>query len=190
MNGHEFTLSDGSIRLRPPVSADSQAIYEAVVESLADLNPWMSWAHDRYSINDAIEWINDTRKSWVDGDIYNFLITEAKNGAIFGTSGFVINSKLYRFGNLGYWVRTGARGNGIAVRAARLVAQFSFEKLAMLRVEIVIAEGNRASLRVAEKLGALREGLLRNRIKVGDNVYNAWMHSFIPQDFGFEVRNL
>lgn len=184
MIDRKLTLSDGIITLRPSNLEDAQSVYEAVIESLAELKPWMTWAYDGYSIDDAIEWIKDTNQSWKDGEIYNFIITDTNNGAILGTSGMVVNSKLYRFGNLGYWVRTRARGRGIAGHAAKLVARFSFEKLAMLRAEIVVAETNYASLRVAEKIGAKREGLLRNRIKVGEIVYNAWMHSLIPQDFG------
>jgi len=187
MIDQSLILSDGVISLRPPRLTDDRAIYEAVFESIADINPWMSWAHDNYTIDETQEWLESTRQGWLNGDTYNFIIADPKNGTIFGGSGFVINSKQYRYGNLGYWVRSSSRGKGIAGRAARLVTQFAFEKLGMLRVEIVVAEPNLTSLRVAEKLGAKREGLQRNRIRVGDKVYNAWMHSFIPQDFGFEV---
>jgi RimJ/RimL family protein N-acetyltransferase len=89
---------------------------------------------------------------------------------------------------LGYWVRSRRRGQGIAARAARLVARFGFERLGLLRAEIVVAVGNTASLRAAEKSGAQREGVLRNRITVRDKIYDAVMYSLIPQDFGIELK--
>ena len=67
-------------------------------------------------------------------------------------------------------------------------ARFAFEHLGLIRVEIVIAVGNQASLRVAEKLGAHDEGILLNRIVVGKSIYDAHMYSLIPSDFGLTSR--
>ncbi len=49
-------------------------------------------------------------------------------------------------------------------------------------MDLVIATGNKRSIRVAEKVGALREGMLRNRIVVRDKVYDALMFSLISDD--------
>ena len=89
---------------------------------------------------------------------------------------------------MGYWVRTSCHGQGIAGRAAKLVARFAFEHLGLIRVEIVIAVDNQASLRVAEKIGAHDEGILLNRMVVGKSIYDAHMYSLIPSDFGLPAR--
>jgi RimJ/RimL family protein N-acetyltransferase len=73
-------------------------------------------------------------------------------------------------------------GRGVASAATRLLARYGFETLGLKRIEIVIAAGNLASLRVAEKVGAEREGLLRNRIYVNNKWHDAFMHSLIPSD--------
>ena len=52
----------------------------------------------------------------------------------------------------------------------------------LLRAEIVVAVGNHASLRVAQKAGAKREGILRDRLIVRDKIYDAVMHSLTRQD--------
>jgi RimJ/RimL family protein N-acetyltransferase len=95
---------------------------------------------------------------------------------------------IYHFCNLGYWVRTSCHGQGIAGRAAKLTARFAFEHLGLIRVEIVIGVGNRASLRVAEKIGAHDEGILLNRMVIGRSVCDAHMYSLIPSDFGLNTR--
>ena len=61
-----------------------------------------------------------------------------------------------------------------------------FEKLGLSRIEIVVSKDNEPSLRVAEKLGATKEGLLRNRLRLLGSPCDAYMHSFIPQDFGLD----
>jgi len=95
---------------------------------------------------------------------------------------------IYRFCNLGYWVRNSCRGQGIAGRGALLTARFAFETLGLIRVEIVIAVGNHASLRVAEKIGAHDEGILLNRMVVGKSIYDAHMYSLLPSDFGLVAQ--
>ena len=91
-------------------------------------------------------------------------------------------NRTHNFANLGYWVRSSCTGHGIATAAARLVAKFGFQKLGLSRIEIVVALGNKASQRVAEKSGATREGIERNRHVVQDKVYDAVMFSLIPGD--------
>ncbi|GAI29263.1 unnamed protein product, partial [marine sediment metagenome] len=70
----------------------------------------------------------------------------------------------------------------VASAAVRLLAQFGFKKLKLNRIEVKAAVGNKASQRVAEKIGAKREGILRNRMVVHDRVYDMVMFSLIPED--------
>ena len=87
-----------------------------------------------------------------------------------------------RFANLAYWVRSSWTSRGVATASSRLIAGFGFDHLGLNRVEIVVAKENLASIRVAEKAGAKREGELRSRITVRDSVYDAVLFSLIPQD--------
>ena len=86
--------------------------------------------------------------------------------------------------NLGYWVRTSRTGSGIATEAARQVARYGFEQLGFQRLEIVVDTDHIPSLKIAQKLGAVREGLLRNRGYLHGTPRDAFMHSLIPSDFG------
>ena len=79
-------------------------------------------------------------------------------------------------------VRTSQLGQGTATAVTLLLAQFAFNELALNRVEIVVAKNNIASIRVAEKAGALQEGTLRTRITVRENIYDTFLFSLIPDD--------
>lgn len=181
-------VRDGTVLMRPFRFADAEETYAAVRESLTDLKPWMSWAHDGYSLSDSKEFIRITRARWGEGSLFAFAITDQKNGSVLGGCSLSHIHPVYHLCNLGYWIRSSRRGEGIAVRATRLAARFAFEKIGLIRVEIVIAIENKASIRVAEKTGAHYEGVLRNRMVVGRDVFDAHMYSLVPQDFGLEPR--
>jgi RimJ/RimL family protein N-acetyltransferase len=179
-------LTDEDLLLRPFRLDDSAALACAVRESLTELKPWMSWATDGYGEQTAREYITIARARWEENSFYAFAIYRATQ--LLGACTLSSIHSIYRFCNLGYWVRTSCHGQGIAGRAAKLAARFAFEHLGLIRVEIVIAVGNQASVRVAEKLGAHDEGILRNRIVVGKSIYDAHMYSLIPSDFGRTAR--
>ena len=179
-----ITLTDNVINIRPLEMGDAPAMYLSVRESLDELKRWMSWAHDDYSERETREWISSARAHWNSDTHYAFAITDPGNSIFFGAVSLSYIHPIYKFCNLGYWVRASQYGHRYAARAARLAAQFAFEKLGLVRVEIVIAVGNERSLKVAERCEAHYEGILRNRMIIHSQVCDAVMYSLLPSDFG------
>jgi ribosomal-protein-serine acetyltransferase len=183
-----FSLTDNIVTLRPFQTADVDALYDAARESLEALIPWMSWARPDYSRKDVAEFVRIVRGTWDAGTYYAFAITDARDGSMLGAASLSHIHPVYHFCNLGYWIRTTRRGDGLAARAARIAARFGFEQVGLIRVEVVIAVGNAASLKVAEKSGAHREGILRERLLVREKIHDAVMFSFVRADFGLPAR--
>jgi ribosomal-protein-serine acetyltransferase len=94
----------------------------------------------------------------------------------------------HNFCDLGFWVRESRQRQGIASRAARAVTAFGFRELTLTRIEIVIAEGNILSRRVAEKLGATFECVARNRLVSTGVPLAAAVYSLIPD--GVQARSM
>jgi RimJ/RimL family protein N-acetyltransferase len=63
-----------------------------------------------------------------------------------------------------------------------MLARFAFEELGLNRIEIMSDVENKKSRRVAEKVGAKQEGILRNRICFHGNPKDVYMFSLIPDD--------
>jgi len=179
-------LMDTDITLRPFRMEDSVQLHEAVHESLKELKPWMSWATEDYTQLTAREYITITRARWDERTLFAFAIT--RNDEIVGGCTLSSIHPIYHYCNVGYWVRTSYHGQGIAVRATKLAARFGFENVGLIRAEIVVAVGNQASMRVAEKIGAHYEGILLNRMVIGKSIYDAHMYSLLPSDFGLVAR--
>ena len=173
-------LSDGVVELRAPRRTDAPELYEAVRASLPELLPWMAWAHPDYSITDAQEWARRAARSFADGLEFQFVARAVADGELLGTVGLNAIDRLNRWANLGYWLRSDRLGRGFATRGASLVAAFGLGELGLGRVEILAAVGNRPSRGVAERLGALEEGVLRRRLRVGDEIQDAVVYSLVP----------
>jgi ribosomal-protein-serine acetyltransferase len=174
----ELTSGDITIvRCRPE---DADELFGAAMESAAELSPWMPWFHDAYSKSDTESWLGTIDDMWDKGAEYNFAVVDARSGEYLGGTGVNRINMPYLRGEVGYWVRTGRTGRGIAPAAARLAARFAFEDLGFQRVEIIVAAGNEKSLRVAAKLGATREGVLRNYYRLHGVQHDAIMFSLLP----------
>lgn len=82
----------------------------------------------------------------------------------------------HHLGELGYSVARAHWGKGIASEVARTVLDTVFSTLPTLnRIRAMADSRNRASQRVMEKLGLVREGVLRhNRVVRGEFVDEVW----------------
>jgi ribosomal-protein-serine acetyltransferase len=182
-----FPLWSGDIGIRPFHEHEAEAFVEAVRESIPDLAPYMPWAHRDYSLDEAQSWIDDTRGSFDACTKHEFAICD-RDDLLLGGVGINLRNDLHRTANLGYWVRSSASDRGVATTAARAAAVFGFKSLRLQRLEILVVVANAASLRVADKLGARREGVLRNRLRIYDQPLDAVMHSLVPEDLGFRTE--
>jgi len=173
-------LGSANYLLRPPVPDDAPDYVDAVLESIPTLAPWMPWAHEEYSMAEALHWIDWCRQGWEERSRFAFSIVDAVSGAFVGGCGLNQINDMHRFCNLGYWVRQSFQRRGAATEAIRALSAFAFTELSMGRVEITVAMGNAASLGAARKAGAVHEGVARNRLKQGDRFIDAHMLSLVP----------
>jgi len=176
----KLELTDGRIVLRPYRKEDIEATHKAIRESLAELSPWLPFAHKDYSMRETRAWVKKRPGDWKKGTGYDFAIFDARNGSFLGGCGLNRVEKAMRRANLGYWVRTSRAGEGVAPAATRLLAKWGIEALKLVRIEILVAVENARSLRAAEKAGAKREGVLRNRLYIHEKAHDAAMHSLVP----------
>ena len=156
-------LSDGAVTLRKYREEDAESVFLAVRESLNEISPWMPWCHQKYSLEDSRVWSASRDVAWANGLEYDFVITSGVEDLPLGVCGLNHFDNEVRMANMGYWVRTGITNRGIGTSAALLLSRFGFEELGLNRIEILVSTENKPSQKVAEKAGAKKEGVLRNR---------------------------
>ncbi len=163
------------MKIRRYTDDDVDPIYTAVCESAAELLLWMPWYTASYTKADTVRWVEYTQQAWTNRHEYNFVIQDSA-GSCLGSCGLNRLDKSNRTANLGYWVRTSSTGKGIATRAVRLLRKWAFTHTDFHRLEIMMSVRNPASRRVAEKAGAICEGLLRHRLWYGTRADDAAMY--------------
>jgi ribosomal-protein-serine acetyltransferase len=154
-------LSTISLRRYRPDDVD--AVFGAVLESLGELALWMPWAHAHYGRGDAAAWVASRPSAWETGEEWSLLIVDAQD-RVLGACGVHRPDRTKQVAEVGYWVRTSATGKGVATTALRRVADWAFRQQGMHRLEVVVVVENVASQRVAERAGAIREGILAERV--------------------------
>jgi RimJ/RimL family protein N-acetyltransferase len=152
-------LTDGVVTLRQWVSADVLTLVESI-DGDEEMTRWMDAIPQPYLDAEAQSWIEQASSYWHSGTSAPFAVTDAETGAVLGGVGFgwVGDEGV---GEVGYWLRSDARGRGLTTRAVRLISNWSFAELKCQRLQLRADANNFASQRVAEKAGFMREGVLR-----------------------------
>lgn len=170
----------GLVTVRPYTTSDVDALYAAARESYREVGPWMAWCRADYERGDAESWIEATITGRDAKTMYDFAVLI--DGEYAGGCGINHIDWTDCVANLGYWVRTSATGKGVATKAAVHVIQWAFANTTLNRIEIVVACDNIRSQRVAEKVGAAHDAVLRKRTMVNGKPVDAVLYSVLRPD--------
>jgi len=110
----------------------------------------------------AREWVERYVVGWREGTLGGFAVVSAEERVFLGFIGIVRYDPAGSTAELGYIVAPEARGRGVAARALGLLTSWCLDGLGLERIELRIDPANLPSLRLAEKLGYVREGVLRS----------------------------
>lgn len=126
-------------------------------------------------------WAERYEEGRIDRSREGFAIVDPDEGTFLGIAVAARLDEEAREAELGYVVAAHARGRGVASQALRLLTEWGFER-GLERLELRISPDNEASLRVAERCGYVREGVLRSlHFKAGERS-DTVVYSRLPTD--------
>jgi ribosomal-protein-serine acetyltransferase len=123
------------------------------------LREWLPWLDEEQSVEDTRAYIRAILSLYAQNQGFHCAIWYEET--IVGSIGYHLDRQT-RMVELGYWLGSAYQGKGIATRASRALVNYAFEHLGLNKVEIHCATGNRRSCAVAERLGFVREGVIRD----------------------------
>lgn len=117
------------------------------------------------TVAEHLRWLADVDAR---GDRHEFMIVERTSGQSVGTIGLSRIDPRHRRAEYGVLIgEPGARGKGLASEASRLLLDYAFRTLGLVRVYLHVFADNAAAVRLYERVGFLREGLLRRHVYKG-----------------------
>lgn len=161
-------LTTERLLIRPPRPGDGPAINAAIVESLAELQPWMLWAQPPPSVADTETLCRRKAADWVRREDFMLTLWRQSDGFFVGASGLHrVNWSVPRM-EIGYWCRSSLSGQGYITEAVHAITRFAFEQMGAQRLEIRCDVDNARSAAVARRAGYTLEARRRNAARGTD----------------------
>lgn len=128
------------------------------------------------------DWLAQVEPARLRGDRVELAVTDPEGSQILGAVTLWSVNRRHRNAMANYWVAADARGLGVATRALRLLAQWSFEQLGLARLQLFIDPENDRSRAVAERCGFVHEGTLRPHGERDGQRHDSLVYGLLPSD--------
>lgn len=182
---HDFlcqapTLETPRLRLRPFTYADLPSYMAFLTDP--DVQRWLGGIMIPKDEKRQRQWVDNINGRCLKAKlVLTWCVEEKETGNVIGRvdlGGFVRKS----MADLSYYFNKEHWGRGYATEAVHAVVAFGFEQLQLHRIQATVMPENVASLRVLEKAGFSREGLLR-QTDFGAEFHDAWMLSILKDEY-------
>jgi len=171
-------LKSGNISLRKFIFSDKERIAELINnkkiwDNLRDLIPFP------YTIEDAEDFI-----SICEGENPPMTFAIEYSGELTGVIGLVKQTDIYkRTAEIGYWIGEPFWGKGIATKAVKLIVNYGFNDLRLVRIFTGVFDYNIASQRVLSKVGFKLEGIFENSVVKNGEICDEYRYAKLNPAF-------
>jgi [ribosomal protein S5]-alanine N-acetyltransferase len=177
-------LKGDRVLLRLPHASDYSEWAALRSASRAFLEPWEPrWAPDELSRAAWRQRLSRYVEDHASGTALPFFIFENATGALIG--GITLGNIRYgvaQTGQIGYWIGERYAGRGLMLDALALLVAHAFEVLRLHRIEAACIPDNLRSLRLLEKAGFQREGLLRSYLRINGMWQDHYLYALVARD--------
>jgi ribosomal-protein-serine acetyltransferase len=164
------TLETERLLLRAPRAGDGPLVSAAVSESLDSLQPWMPWADHAPTPQESESVARRMAVDFARRESLSYRLIRRSDGLYVGMCSLFQFNWGIPSGEIGYWVRASAQGQGYITEAVRRLTAFAFDELKLERIEIRCDARNRRSAAVAERSGYTLEAHLRHHRRAVDGI--------------------
>ena len=179
-------LQGERVLIRPYRESDAQALMDAVSESREHIRPWLGFADAHQTLDESHDWIIQQQAKFLLREDMTLSLWERAGNRMLGGIGLHIHDWKARSFEIGYWLRVSTTGHGYVTEAVKLLTDYLFTQLDANRVEIRCDARNTASAAVAQRLGFVLEGRLRNQgVDTSGGLRDLLVFALVPDDKRF-----
>ncbi|HFJ9291904.1 TPA: GNAT family N-acetyltransferase [Bacillus cereus] len=146
---------------------------------------WMYLISTMDSYQDMEQYVQVALKGFEEGTDLPFVVVDQKTNEIVGSTRLYSISNNNKTVELGQtWYHPSVHRTSINTECKYMLLQYAFEELQMLRVQIKTDLRNEKAQRAIERLGAVKEGVLRNERKLPHGyIRDAVVYSIIASEW-------
>ncbi|PDY83033.1 GNAT family N-acetyltransferase [Bacillus cereus] len=169
-------------KLRLMDSNDVEKMF-SIVEGNRDI--WAYLISKMDTVQDMQQYVQKAIKAYGAGKDLPFVVVDQKKNEIAGSTrlyNISVEDKIVELGQT--WYDPSVQRTSINTECKYMLLEYAFEKLHMLRVQIKTDVRNEKAQRAIERLGAVKEGVLRNERKLpSGHVRDAVVYSVIASEW-------
>jgi len=168
-------------RLRKVQAPELLRLFET---NRAGLNRWLQPLPDKLSLLQMQDLIAEDHKFARHGSRLDLGIFSSENRRLIGRIALhSVDYGIQRSAGLSYWITHELCGGGLMTMSLATLVAFAFEEACLHRLWLNIVSDNHASLRLAEKLGFCREGLLRKNLFINRSWQDSVQLSLLETEY-------
>ncbi|WP_078431521.1 GNAT family N-acetyltransferase [Metabacillus halosaccharovorans] len=174
-------LEGEHVILLPMQKHHMQGLYEAG----CDRNIWTHLPKEIASFDDMKDFVESALYKKEKGAEFPFVIIQKETNKIIGSTRFLDISPLNKSLEIGWtWLHPSVWGTQINEECKYLLLSYCFEELGAIRVQFKTDERNFRSQKAIERIGGMKEGILRNHMIRKDGTYrNSVYYSVIESEW-------
>lgn len=123
--------------------------------------------------SEAATLLREIRECFREKNLFQWGVSDPTSGRVIGTCTLYRLEWPHRRAEVGFALRRSSWGKGLAAEALATLIAFAFDRMNLHRLEADADPRNARSLRLLERAGFQREGLLRERYRVSGEVQDA-----------------
>ena len=155
----------------------------SIVEGNKEIWTYLIAKMDSYE--DMEQYVETAVKRYEQGKDLPFVVVDQKTNEVVGSTRLYNISTESKAAELGQtWYHPGVQRTSVNTECKYMLLQYAFEELQMLRVQIKTDLRNEKAQRAIERLGAVKEGVLRNERQLHNGyVRDAVVYSIIASEW-------
>lgn len=171
--------TDSQLRLLE--ETDAFELFALTDRNRVRLRQWLPFVDAAQSPDDSLAFIRMARKQLADNQGTHYGIFD--QGKLAGVIGYHYIDWHNRFTSIGYWLGEQYQGKGLVTTAVRSLLDNAFHRWKLNRVEIRVATENLKSQAVPERLGFVKEGVLRQHEWLHDHFVDHISYSMLASEW-------
>ncbi|GAA5162131.1 GNAT family protein [Viridibacterium curvum] len=134
-------------------------------------------------LEDAFKWIEQRQRGLDNGALMAWSVFEKEQGRLIGSCSVYARNQSFRSAMCGYELSPDVWGRGFMSEAVSSMLSFGFSSLQLNRVGAGTATENLRSVKFLERLGFVREGVMRQYWYANGAFHDAYSYSLLAEDW-------